>query len=122
MPRKSVASIVGVVVNGDPQRLAPPKTLSDDERRVFVELVGACNPRHFVASDLPLLVAFVQAIALSQQSIEAARSNDNALTRWERSTRLMATLATRLRLSVQSRVDPKTLGRMPPPKGATPWV
>jgi hypothetical protein len=58
--------------------------LTDDERRVFVELIGACNPRHFVASDLPLVIAFVQATVLSQHSAGAARKDDDALARWEK--------------------------------------
>ena len=119
--RSAVSLVTFPSVNGDPPRLEPPETLTDDERRVFVELIGACNPRHFVASDLPLLIAFVQATVLSQHSAGAARKDDDALARWEKATRPLAMLATRLRLSPQARLDPKTLGRLPESKGRTPW-
>jgi hypothetical protein len=39
----------------------------------------------------------------------------------QRSTRMTATLATRLRLSPQSRLDPKSVGRMRPYNGPRPW-
>jgi hypothetical protein len=122
--RKSAENLVAFPrVNGDPARLQPPDLLSAKERRLFVELVDACDPRHFVASDLPLICAYVQAAALSQYLVAAARKSDDALARWEKATRLMAMLATRLRLSVQSRTDPKTLARMRrPERGQAPWV
>jgi hypothetical protein len=41
---------------------------------------------------------------------------------WEKAVRLTAMLATKLRLSPQARVDPKTAGRMAQPsQGNEPW-
>jgi hypothetical protein len=40
---------------------------------------------------------------------------------WEKSTRMVGMLSTRLRLSVQSRADPKTVARQQPYVGPNPW-
>ncbi|MGB9394444.1 MAG: hypothetical protein WCB32_06625 [Pseudolabrys sp.] len=74
---------------------------------LFTELVAACDARHFVESDLPLLVSYVQATLLSRST---ARDPDK-IAIWEKATRMQATLATRLRLAPQSRTDPKTIAR-----------
>jgi hypothetical protein len=37
--RSAVSLVTFPSVNGDPPRLEPPETLTDDERRVFVELI-----------------------------------------------------------------------------------
>ena len=47
--RKSAAELATLPgVDGMPPRLKPPPQLNDDERLLFDELVGACDPRHFV--------------------------------------------------------------------------
>ena len=119
--RTSAAELVSVRVDGQPPPLDPPACLSKDERALFEEIVSACSTRHFVASDAPLLVGYVQAIALARNAIGKAATNTEALQTWEKATRMMATLATRLRLAPQARIDPKTLGRMQAPKTRPPW-
>jgi hypothetical protein len=42
-------------------RLVPPLDLNPAEANLFRELVASCAPEHFVHSDMPLLVSFVQA-------------------------------------------------------------
>ena len=64
MPRKSAAALTVVAVDGRASRLKPPPTLSEPERRVFVDIVSACNPGHFHACDLPLLARYCEAAAL----------------------------------------------------------
>ena len=103
--RRSSASLA--VLPGDASRLTPPSFLNDAERTLFSEIVSACDAAHFRESDLPLLVSFVQSTAISR----AAAHDPDKIALWERATRMQATLATRLRLSPQSRIDPKTLGR-----------
>ncbi len=119
--RRSAAELATLNVTGEPARLDPPSHLNDDERNLFVELVDACSPRHFVASDLPLLVSFVQATLLSRHAIANAATDPSALAIWEKSTRMQATLATRLRLAPQARTDPKTLARQSRPQWPPPW-
>lgn len=121
--RKSAEQLATLSVNGDPPRLNPPADLADDERSLFVEIVKACGPRHFVQSDLPLLVTYVQATLLSRRAVANVGKDAAALALWEKTTRMQATLATRLRLSPQSRTDPKTLGRQQAAQrvGPAPW-
>jgi len=116
--RKSAASLLPVGVGGEQARLVPPAFLSAEEASLFAEVVAACDVGHFRKSDEPLLVAFVQATLMSR---EAAHNPSNIMV-WEKATRMQATLATRLRLAPQSRIDPKTLGRQSePPRGPMPW-
>jgi hypothetical protein len=70
---------------------------------------------------LPLLVSYVQATLLSRQAIKNAGKDTVALATWEKATRMQATLATRLRLAPQSRMDPKTLARQQPTLVRPPW-
>jgi hypothetical protein len=120
--RKSSDELAVINVNGDPPRLDPPPTLTDPERALFVEIVQACSPKHFVPSDLPLVVSYVQATLLSRQAVTNAATAPAMLTLWEKATRMQATLATRLRLSPQARTDPKTIGRQMPQRiGPAPW-
>jgi len=120
--RKSGDELAVINVNGDPPRLDPPPTLTDPERALFVELVQACSPKHFVPSDLPLVVSYVQATLLSRRAVTSAATAPAMLALWEKATRMQATLATRLRLSPQARTDPKTIGRQMPQRiGPPPW-
>ena len=109
--RKSAASLAALSIDGQPLRLDPPADLSDAERNVFVEVTNACGSRHFVASDLPLLVSFAQTTVIARGAATSAASDLQALAVWEKAVRLQAMLATRLRLSPQSRLDPKTVAR-----------
>jgi hypothetical protein len=93
----------------------PPRSLTKSERALFIEL--AANAEHLRPTDAPLLASYVQATLMSRRS-----ARDPARVEvWERATRIAAMLATKLRLTAQSRVDPKTLGRMQPPPGPEPW-
>jgi hypothetical protein len=112
MPRKSVYdNIVPLGVSGLPRRLTAPSGLSADERAQFNELVGACDPRHFVKSDMSLLVSYVQSTLLSRRAASQMRRDPDMVTVWEKATRMQATLATRLRLAPQARTDPLTVAR-----------
>ena len=93
-------------VDGSPLRLTAPAGLNTKERVLFEQLVHTTSPRHFRASDVSLLVAFVQAIAVAQAGPRFKQGAE-----WEKATRMMASLATRLRLTPQSRSDPKTIAR-----------
>ena len=117
--RKSAAAELATLpgVDGKPPRLKPPPHLNDDERLLFDELVGACDPRHFVESDLPLLASYVQATLIARDAAHAP----SKIVLWEKAVRMQATLATRLRLSPQGRIDPKTVGRRQEFQGPRPW-
>jgi phage terminase small subunit len=120
--RKSAAQLAAPPINGGQPRLEPPEFLSETERKLFVELIEACAPEHFVRSDLPLLTAFVQAIELSRSAIRRVGDDPTALQTWERAVKVVATLATRLRLSPQSRSEPRSVARHLPSALPRPWV
>ena len=85
---------------------------------MFRQIVAAADERHFTANDSPLLISFVQA-TLSARKLAGHVSHDEA---WHRAVRLQASLATKLRFTVQSRTDPKTIGRrLPEHDGPQPW-
>ena len=113
--RKSEASSL-VVVSGAPPRLAPPADLSDEEKALFLDLVNACSPRHFVESDKPLLISFVQATLMAREAHRQCK-----LETWQKAIKLQALLATRLRLAPQARLDPKTVGQFQQSSGPKPW-
>jgi hypothetical protein len=118
--RRSSASLaIPSNVNGDASRLTPPSSLNDAERSLFSEIVSACDASHFRRSDLPLIVSFVQSTLISR----AAARDPDKITVWEKATRMQATLATRLRMSPQSRIDPKATGRQMAAQwtGPAPW-
>jgi hypothetical protein len=115
--RSSSASLA--ILPSEALRLPPPSSLNDAERTLFNEIVGACDSAHFRVSDLPLVVSFVQSTLISR----AAAHDPDKIALWEKATRMQATLATRLRLSPQSRTDPKTTGRRAAARwtGPAPW-
>jgi hypothetical protein len=115
--RKS-AELVAIGIDGRPPKLTPPADLQEAERAMFVELIDACDARHFRPSDLPLLTSYIQATLLARGTVR----DPDRVADWERAVRVQAALATRLRLSPQSRTDPKTIGRQQQrPQGLLPW-
>jgi hypothetical protein len=128
VPRKSAFdNIVPLGFTGLPPRLTAPSGLSIEERNLFNELVGACDPRHFVKSDRPLLVSYVQSTLLSRTAAAKMTKNVDWVKTWETATRMQATLATRLRLAPQARTDPLTIARQQaayhsgPSESEEPW-
>src|SRR5262249_23770015 len=100
----------------DPQRsrVVPPDYLSKDEADDFRKLVASVAPNHFAPQDTPLIVAFVQATLHSRRASEALSSKfagRDTLALYSYSTKIMASLATKLRLAPQSRYDAKSAQR-----------
>ncbi|MGB8106625.1 MAG: P27 family phage terminase small subunit [Pseudolabrys sp.] len=126
--RKSGAGLGILQVDGKPNRLDPPTSLSTAERAIFCDVVAACDRDHFRPSDLPLLVRYVEAAALGDQAAEQLRLGavingkpSPWITVQEKAVRAMVALSMRLRLSPQSRIDAKTLGRQEVRQGPAPW-
>ena len=114
MPRRSAADLATIRVQAERPRLNPPEFLDDREQALFRETVQSCSADHFAASDTPLLVSYVQATLMARGAIKDAPADKAALGVWERATKMQAVLATKLRLTVQSRIDPKVVGRNTP--------
>jgi hypothetical protein len=118
MPRQSGADLARIRVNGRPARLLPPRQLSADARRLFVDLTAAVEPEHFSAADLPLLCQYVEALALAERASRelrrapvVSRKPSPWLVVAEKCWRATATLATKLRLAPQARYDARQAGR-----------
>jgi hypothetical protein len=94
--------------------ITPPACLTELERALFIELVDGAE--HLRPTDGPLLTAYVQAAVTSHQSAHDPLRVDT----WERATRLAAMLATKLRLTAQSRTSSKAIGRQEI-LGPGPW-
>jgi len=116
--RKSPDNVVSLIVDGSPRRINAPAYLSKPERMLFDQIVNACAPAHFALADVTLLASYVQASLIAQ---DTAR-DPGKVTEWEKAVRVQAMLATKLRLSPQSRTDPKTIARNLPAKELPPWA
>jgi hypothetical protein len=114
---RRTAEALAINVDGTPPRLTAPAGLNAKERALFEDLINACDPKHFRASDTPLLVSMVQATLMVQK---LART-PSKIQEWERAARVQMALATKLRLSPHSRTDPKTITRQQHYVGPAPW-
>jgi phage terminase small subunit len=109
MPRKSAAArAVAPAFAREPVTIQPPATLSEPARKVFVDLVSSCDPRHFEVSDTGLLCQYCEAQVMAERAaaeLQKGEGPPNArwLAAWREGTRTMKDLALRLRLSPQSR-------------------
>jgi hypothetical protein len=112
--RKSAANLVTFPVIEHRPRIIPPSSLEKAERSLFIEL--ATSAEHLRPTDAPLLASYVQATLVSRRSARDPSKVDV----WEKATRLQMSLATKLRLTAQSRTDTRTVGRQEPP-GPHPW-
>ena len=81
---------------------------------MFVSIIDGCSAGHFQLTDLPLLSRYCEAAVLAEQA--ALELHDGAVvdgkpSPWiivqEKCVRSMVSLSMRLRLSPQSRLDPK---------------
>jgi hypothetical protein len=116
--RSAAAILIEPHINGEPSRLTAPRSLTNGERSAFIELVDACSAEHFRESDKPLLIAYVQAQVMAMKAVH----DQKKVAVWEKAVRVQAMLATRLRLSPQSRADRKTIARQQlPHEGPEPW-
>jgi phage terminase small subunit len=104
---------------------AEPGGLTAREQQIFTDLVRSCASDHFTESDLPLLVAYVQACAMHEDAVAAIRRDgpvrpDGKATAWlvvmEKCQRAMVAMASKLRLTPMARrekaLTPKTLDWM----------
>jgi phage terminase small subunit len=90
---------------------AAPAGLSAEEERVLQQLLTSVDAGHFTPSDMPLLVAYCQAVAQHDRAVQAIRCEgdvvDGKASPWvvvlEKAQRAMVALSMRLRLSPQAR-------------------
>jgi hypothetical protein len=78
---------------------------------MFIEIVASCPESHFVSSDRALLATYAMALTIAQRAARDVHKSPAALATWEKSSRLLAQLASKLRLCPSSRADPKVVAR-----------
>ena len=76
---------------------------------------------HFRKADIPVLTTFATATHLSRFYADQIGETETAFKNWEAAVRLQISLATKLRITPQSRYDPKTIARHEPHDGPAPW-
>ncbi len=127
--RKSAAQAgIAVIDGGRGSRLAPPGDLEDFESALWAQILGAMPADWYCPSMEELMRAYVRCASLLRTIDRATDAGNNpdmlgdldpdalalllrlANTR-DKQVRQLAMLATKLRLTPQARVDPKTAGR-----------
>ena len=132
--RKSTASLSVVPISTKKDsRLAAPKTLTKRQSQLWIEIVNSKPADWFTPNNSALLVGYVKSIvshefiSLGVDAVEAGKEigvkgMDKLYAMQERKARLIQSFATKLRLTQQSRWQPKTAGEKSG-KAATsrPW-
>jgi hypothetical protein len=133
--RKSGASLETVLsVSGQPARPAAPERLTTDQAEVWQSVVGAMPADWFKAETFPLLSQYcrhtvaarvVDGLIAEHEAgeLDIARYNKLLIMR-SRESAAMTALARTMRLTQQSRIDPKTAGRRMAnmPRANLPWM
>jgi phage terminase small subunit len=102
------------------RRLRPPASLSEPQKRAFIDLVVACPSTQFEPQDIPLLVRWCELCVMAEAaSVELQASGmlapDGKPSPWftihQQATKSLSGLALRLRIGPQSRAHkaPKKL-------------
>jgi hypothetical protein len=116
--RKSAEILSVPNAAGRPSRLDPPDYLSKPAKTVFNDIVMSVDAEHFRECDVPLIASLAHATLMARTMAK----NPTKIDQWEKAVRTQAMLSTRLRLTPQSRIDPKTVGRKPHVRtGPLPW-
>jgi hypothetical protein len=93
-------------------RLAPPATLGEGERKAFLDLILSCPAEQFQRSDLPLLIAWSECVALRERmavrmsidgELDAKGRPSGAFVVHQQTIKTLNTLALKLRVSPQAR-------------------
>ena len=102
MPRPNIYALP-IDASGSRPKLTPIGTLTQSERRAFD--YTARQNSHLGLGDVPLLEAF--AIAYCR----TAAAKRGSAQEWERENRILMALGTKLRITVQATVEPRTAAR-----------
>jgi hypothetical protein len=109
--RKSEAALALTVIDVQAQRLKPPAYLKKEERAIFEHVVNHSAPQHFKENEQPLLALYCASIHLARFYVDAIGDDPGAHKLWVENARLAASLATKLRLTPQTRFDARAAER-----------
>ena len=120
MSKASSASLEVAAIS-IPQRPEPPKSLSKRQADIWREIVATKPPDWFEADTRPILEAYCKAIdwqARMSKELERAIAGEGGFAACEKlyaitekNVKLLAQLATKMRLTPQSRYTPKAAAR-----------
>lgn len=129
MSRQSAAALAAVPIGKN--RLMPAGDLSPEQEKLWRRLVGSMPPGHFHPSDEPLLRSYVEVterVQIAQARLAKGVVNARGkvspwLKIYDGSVRLQASLASRLRLAPQARLERSRVGAATRKGGASagPW-
>jgi phage terminase small subunit len=127
--RKSRASLQVVALAPTRKRPEPPVGLSPGAMQLWRDIVGSLPADAFRPADLPLLQAYVVAqerklaadAAIARDGLVLNDQPHPALKLGREETRLMASLAARLRLCPSSRTRPESAKLKESHSGPRPW-
>ncbi len=99
--------------------LRPSEDATQEVKTLFHQIISSAPADHFRKQDEPLVEQYAQAVALSRAAfLKLQREgvvNNGKASPWvsilEKAHKSSIALSTKLRLSPQSRIDPKTAGR-----------
>ncbi len=119
--RKSSAELAVVAVSQEARRPSPPAELTEAQAKIWQDIVDTQPGGWFRPAEDALLIAYcrhvdaanrVSAIATAFDYTTGKLGDlDRLLRMHERETRAISSLATRMRLTQQSRMHPRTAGR-----------
>lgn len=131
--RKSAASLT-VVPAGIPARMEPPQGLTESQVAMWREIVAGKPADWFAADNAPLLAEYVRAVdmcnalafqigaALAGDPVEAALLLKGYLDMRDKEAKRATSIATKLRLTQQSRYTPQAAATADRKAGgARPW-
>jgi P27 family predicted phage terminase small subunit len=120
MPRESAASLaVAPPADFAERRVLPPDNLPEPARLIWREIVEALPGNRFHRSDRPLLALYCRALhqaelaflKIEQHGATAGDAVNPSVRVLDSALKQVATLATKLRLCPQARLDRKPAGR-----------
>lgn len=116
-PSTAALSVVAISVA---QRVQPPETLTARQAQLWREIVATKPAEWFAADTTPLLAAYVKAIDSHERlsrEFEMASLDADQMTRTKalcemltKTANLVASLATKMRMTQQSRYTPQSAG------------
>ena len=115
------------VIDVQAQRLKPSAYLKKEERVIFEHVVNHSAPMHFKENEAPLLALYCTSIHLARfyaGNIGSEGDTGHNHKQWVENARLSASLATKLRLTPQTRFDARAAERYShelPADGPRPW-
>lgn len=131
MARPSAAALLNAIPTGTPHPLDPPESLTEPQREAWLTCTRSKPADWFPADSAPVLLEYVRAVEMADQLetwIRRAVAEDvpireltKLLTARDKESKRLAYLATKLRLTQQSRYTPMAAATATKKEMSRPW-